>query len=120
MLHWINDFVKSTAPMDHKLLEQYRGFLIHISRTYPSIVPYLKGIHLMFDSWRDNCDAFGSKLPMPELKAAIALKGHSIQLESFTFIPPKFFTAIPQLHFDIDALLMLFSSDQPLNVLYDH
>jgi hypothetical protein len=34
----------------HTSLESDRGFLIYVSQTYPSMVPYLKGIHLTLDS----------------------------------------------------------------------
>jgi hypothetical protein len=37
-----------------KVLEQQREFLVYISRTYPLMVPYLKGIHLTLDSWRPH------------------------------------------------------------------
>jgi hypothetical protein len=30
--------------LPHKNLESYRGFLVYVSRTYPAMVPYLKGI----------------------------------------------------------------------------
>jgi hypothetical protein len=35
---------------DHKLLEQQRGFLVHLTMTFTSLVPFLKGIHLTLDS----------------------------------------------------------------------
>jgi hypothetical protein len=38
----------------HKPLESIRGFLIYVARTYSTLVPYLKGIHLTLDSWRAN------------------------------------------------------------------
>ena len=42
-------------------LERGRGFLDYLSRNYPSIVPYLKGIHLTLDSWCPNRDEDGWK-----------------------------------------------------------
>jgi hypothetical protein len=38
----------------HKQLESIRGFLVYVARTYTTFVPYLKGIHLTLDSWRDK------------------------------------------------------------------
>jgi hypothetical protein len=38
----------------HKQLESIRGFLVYMARTYTTFVPYLKGIHLTLDSWRDK------------------------------------------------------------------
>ena len=49
------------AALDFKNLEKGRGFLVYLSRTYPSIVPYLKGVHLTLDSWRPNRDTDGWK-----------------------------------------------------------
>ena len=39
------------TDMDYKTLESYRGFLIYVARTYTTLVPYVKGIHLTLDSW---------------------------------------------------------------------
>jgi hypothetical protein len=39
MVLWIKDAVKDDDTIDFKTLESYRGFLIYISRTYPSITP---------------------------------------------------------------------------------
>jgi hypothetical protein len=40
-------------------LESARGFLIYVSRTYTSMIPFLKGLHLTIDSWRTNRDDDG-------------------------------------------------------------
>jgi len=50
------------TDMDYKTLESYRGFLIYVARTYTTLVPYLKGIHLTLDSWRPNWDNDGWKI----------------------------------------------------------
>jgi hypothetical protein len=49
--------IESACPAEnipHKKLESIRGFLVYVARTYPTMVPYLKGIHLTLDSWREN------------------------------------------------------------------
>eukprot|EP00980_Cylindrotheca_fusiformis_P019180 scaffold6510_cov122-Cylindrotheca_fusiformis.AAC.2 len=51
------------GSLDFKALEKKRGFLIYVTRTYPSMVPYLKGIHLTLDGWRSFRDEDGWKLP---------------------------------------------------------
>ena len=43
----------------HKKALSLRGFLVYVSRTYKSLVPYLKGLHLTIDSWRKNRDEDG-------------------------------------------------------------
>ena len=53
------------AIFSHKILLSERGFLIYIVRTYPSMIPYLKGIHLTIEHWRDDRDAEG----WPDLEA---------------------------------------------------
>jgi hypothetical protein len=53
MLSWMQEQMEEHEGMlEFKILESHRGFLIYISRTYPSICPYLKGIHQTLDSWR--------------------------------------------------------------------
>jgi hypothetical protein len=49
--------IDEECPQDripHKQLESIRGFLVYVARTYSTMVPYLKGIHLTLDSWRDK------------------------------------------------------------------
>ncbi len=60
MIHWLYDLVlPQPQPIPHKQLESNRGYLVYLSRTYPALVPYLKGIHLTVDSWRPNRDPSG-------------------------------------------------------------
>eukprot|EP00956_Cyclotella_meneghiniana_P004556 scaffold5607_cov45-Cyclotella_meneghiniana.AAC.4 len=63
MLHHSTD-----GLMDRKRLEQIRGFLVYVSRTYPWMPPYLKGLHLTIDNWRPGRDADGFKLKAGVLK----------------------------------------------------
>jgi len=44
---------------DRKRLETIRGFLQYLTKTYPSVTPYLKGIHLTVDGWRPDRDGDG-------------------------------------------------------------
>jgi hypothetical protein len=50
------------ALLPHKELESIRGFLIYVSRTYPAMTTYLKGLHLTLDGWRPDRDAGGWRL----------------------------------------------------------
>jgi hypothetical protein len=43
-------------------LESARGFIIYVLRTYTSMIPYLKGLHLTIDSWRPNRDDDGWRM----------------------------------------------------------
>lgn len=106
-IHWINEHIQEQKPMCHKTLESYGGTLVYISRTYPSLVPYLKGIHLTLDSWRNNRDSKGWKLSAsdPLFSFDDAASSH---------LPPKVVMPVPQLIMDIQALLALFEPAVPL------
>jgi hypothetical protein len=43
-------------------LERVRGFMVHMVRTYPSLNPYLKGVHLTLSSWLPDRDEDGWKI----------------------------------------------------------
>ena len=47
--------------LERKALEKDRGFLIHIARTFPMMVPYLRRIHNTLESWRLGRDNEGWK-----------------------------------------------------------
>jgi hypothetical protein len=48
--------------MLHKTAGSYWGFLVYVSRTYHAMVPYLKGIHLSLDRWRENRNEDGWRI----------------------------------------------------------
>jgi hypothetical protein len=50
----------------HKELLSDRGFLVYVTRTYPAMVPYLKGFHLTIKMWRGGRDAEGWKFPVKD------------------------------------------------------
>jgi hypothetical protein len=51
------------VKLSHKELLSERGFLVYVTRTYPAMVPYLKGFHLTIEMWRGGRDAEGWKIP---------------------------------------------------------
>jgi hypothetical protein len=62
ILIWLEEELENPQGIDHKLLEQKRGFLVHMVQTYPSLNPYLKGAHGTLDSWRRNRDVNGFRI----------------------------------------------------------
>ena len=46
-----------------KTTEKYIGFVVYVSQTYTSLVPYLKGIYLTLNSWRNGQDVEGWGTP---------------------------------------------------------
>jgi hypothetical protein len=51
----------SAGALNHKQLEIRRGFLVYVTQSYPSGVPYLNRIHLTLDHWRSGRDEEGCK-----------------------------------------------------------
>jgi hypothetical protein len=94
---------------NHKDLERIRGFLVYVVRTYPSLNPYLKGIHLTLDSWRPQRDAEGWRIENQVRHHLDPNLDHSAQDEE----PPAFVTAVPRLHSDLSVLSLLMSSSHP-------
>ena len=54
--------MRQKSGLNHSALGKGRGFLSYVGMTYPSLVPYFKGVHLTLDSWRDNRDAKGWRI----------------------------------------------------------
>jgi hypothetical protein len=50
-----------------KLSSVTEGFL-YVTRTFPVMVPYLKGFHLTMDGWRKNRDSDGWKFCNREIR----------------------------------------------------
>ena len=55
MVTWLHQQLISGSLIYHATLESYRGTLVYISQTYPSLTPYLKGIHLPAMGRGGNC-----------------------------------------------------------------
>ena len=103
---YIGDIVgelNRTQQLNHKELEKKRGFLIYVTRTYPAMVPFLKGIHQTLEMWRPNRDDDGWKLTRPAIQEVSIDHGE----------PPQFVDAAPRLAGDMAALQLLFSSVEP-------
>lgn len=48
--------------LNHKLLEQDTGFLVHVFMTYENLRPYLKGFYLTLNRWRYDRSEAGWKM----------------------------------------------------------
>jgi hypothetical protein len=59
---------RTDGQLPHHRLLQIRGFLVYVSRAYPWMPPYLKGLHLTIDSWRPGRGKDGYKLKASELR----------------------------------------------------
>lgn len=100
--------------LDFKELERKRGFLIYVTRTYPSMVPYLKGLHLTLDGWRKFRDDDGWKMTVKQVRN-LAREG-KIQLTESDAIAneaPSRVAPVKRFKADMQALEALTSSDRP-------
>jgi len=111
-IQWIHDQILEGKMLCHKTLESYRGFLVYVSRTYPSLVPYLKGIHLTLDSWRGNRDLDGWRIQVSPAELAL-LDQHFARPSIVPSGAPSHVQPVPLLVSDIQALMTLFSPTLP-------
>jgi hypothetical protein len=109
---WLHEQVTTSDEVPFKLLESYRGFLIYLVRTYPSINPYLKGIHLTLDSWRPWRKDDGWRMTLAEIRMALLDNPDFDGLRTGEKAPCRV-KWVPRLPDDIHALLQLFASPTP-------
>ena len=132
VLRRYTEVVKEGSDMlDFKTLERDVGFLVHLSRTFPSIFPYLRGIYNTLNGWRKGRDHDGWKLTRREWDLFLAMEeGMEDEDEQATQTSSKGCSAgpsspskssrapgkvkpVPRLSRDLTALQRLFSDDKP-------
>jgi len=117
MVQWILEAVETSDTIEFKTLEKYRGYLVYISRTYPVMTPYLKGVHLTLDSWRPWRKDDGWKMTMAEIREACEdtpRKDDAVGLgEVGTSKAPSHVKWVPRLVHDIRALRLFLSPQEP-------
>mmetsp|Transcript_15422 Transcript_15422/g.21970 ORF Transcript_15422/g.21970 Transcript_15422/m.21970 type:complete len:634 (+) Transcript_15422:1647-3548(+) len=113
IIRWIQDQVRDSNTVEFKPLEGHRGFLVYISQTYPSISPYLKGIHQTLDSWRPYRREDGWKMTTAELRAYMEEAGEEASWWVTLEKAPLKVDSAPRLAWDVEALAALFEGDEP-------
>ncbi len=58
---WVILLAEKKPKLPHKELLSDQRFLVYVTRTYPAMVPYLKGFHLTIEMWRGGQNAEGWK-----------------------------------------------------------
>ena len=91
-----------------KTTEQYVGFIVYVSMTYTTLIPYLKGIYLTLNSWRSDRDKEGWK----EMKRRPQVNNKKYKREK----APKWVDVVPRLKHDMQALLELTCYKHPPDV----
>jgi hypothetical protein len=109
-LQAIHDRISSHTDIHHKTLERIRGFLIYVARTYPSMVPFLKGVHLTLDSWRPGRDADGWRFTLAQLRSH---EDDADGTYTYSTHAPEFVTPSYRLEDDINTLQRMTASASP-------
>jgi hypothetical protein len=114
---------RDDGTLPHKRLEQIRGFLVYVARTYDWMPPYLKGLHLSIGGWREGRLKTGWRAQKPKSKVAIwEWEGEQwidVSPEEYAeaigtpSTVPEFVNAVPRLKRDVSALERLFASATP-------
>ena len=80
-------------------MERFVGVLVYVSQTSTSFVLYLKGIHLMFNSWPPGRNTDGWSLT--------EYKGDGDGIHQNGMAPPLWVTMVPRFKLDMYTLLLL-------------
>lgn len=99
--------------IEYKKLEKCRGFLIYVSRTYKSFVPYLRGIHKTIDGWRSFRNDDGWKFTSKEIEAYLLEHGEWVG----AYEPGEKVKIKPRLRDDVVALKRFTNCEAPPKVL---
>ena len=94
-------------------LEEIRGFLVHMSRTYNGISPYLNGLHLTIDGWRDDRDERGWRKKRYTRPDWIEGGKHEVPVSDASYRGPEYVKSVPRLERDIKALTQLTLTPKP-------
>jgi hypothetical protein len=146
-IQWIQNHLCKGAEMERKTFKSCQGFLVHMSSTYEEVKPYIHGLFLTENAWRENQDSHGYRLPkgeddashesLPEeelfkdeeeaLKVAGALGDDSLSipysvpdantLQGADKDPPKTVASVPHLQLDMNALEKILMGDTPIQVI---
>ena len=112
--------------LDRKELERKRGFLVHMSRTFSYMTPYLKGLHLTLETFRPDrlpsgwkmskkdwaakfSGESGEEIPKAELDDRIKDAKRALTPDTL----PERVKIAPRLASDIQALWKLFQLEEP-------
>ena len=123
--HWFDAVVVGKEQeVNAAQMERDVGFLVHLSRTFPAVFPYLKGFYLTLNTWRKGRNDDGWKFTMSEWRAALDMDDEipSYRVEGAVkqrYRPevhsdrPTLVKTVPRLSPDLLALMDLFAGEEP-------
>jgi hypothetical protein len=83
----VEEVEENDGCLVRKVPEQRRGFLLYVTKTFPSTVPYLKGFHLTIDGWRKNRNSQGWKYLAREIRE-LMINGETVDVPESAEAPP--------------------------------
>jgi hypothetical protein len=143
-IQWVQDHLHQGLEMERGAFKSCQGFLVHMSGTYEQVKPYIHGLFLAENVWRENRDAQGYRLPKvsepldndhfddrdpfedeeERLLVVGALDGEVTPAlvdtpvlnpsPAMSGVPPKTVGTVPRLQSDMDALEKIFSGNTPI------
>jgi hypothetical protein len=107
----------SPCGMRYDLLNSDRGFLVYVTRAYPSMTPYLKGIHLTLASWQGERDPISGWKLRTRKRAVDALDPITWEpkfglVDESNAEAPEHVIPVPRMTEDVRALLELTESPE--------
>jgi hypothetical protein len=60
--HWLDLLEQGETFLVHKKLQYDHGFMVYVNQAYSRMKPYLKGFHLLLETWRGGRDEEGCKI----------------------------------------------------------
>jgi hypothetical protein len=128
-LKWLSLLEQGSTKLNYKELQSDRGFMVYVTQAYPGMKPYLKGFHLLLETWRGGRDEEGWKAPskgrqnkekeeegpteMKDINLALLTQSTSGR-DALTPGPPGGVTlAAPRFQEDLEAILYLVEGSQP-------
>lgn len=106
------DLPKSTLPdgfINFERTERLVGFIVYVSLTFTSFVPYLKGIYLTLNSWRKGRDVEGWMTPEAKNRARRGINKKNGD-------HPNKVKMVPRFRLDVEALMKFTASKDPSDV----
>ena len=99
-----------------KDLEKKVGFLVHLGMAFPLMLPFLRGIYLTMNSWREGRDVDSWKLGKVAFEAMISEMQRNGSWDPSSVKDrdaPLEVQAVPVLKEHLEALLVLFEGSKP-------
>ena len=127
--YWLRIVESGETMLEYKKLQSDRGFMVYATRPYPAMKPYLKGFHLSLEMWRGGRDAEGWKLPTKTCSTNELMDWTVNEEDEEALLaglgscrePPSGVTcAVPRFRQDLEAILELAESPQPLRRVVRH